>query len=140
MSETRPHLAIFRDLPTPIAHVSTIEGVRSVWDEIRDLVTSTEVTRELPKFVIGFVETILDHDAGRAVEAIRRGDVAFFVALQMRLDQLDCAMVAAGRTLGQRAPVVRAKYMLSGFVDVAIENLQRLGGSWPPEPQPFVPR
>ena len=137
MSDTRPHLAIFRDLPTPIAHVSTIEGVRSVWLEIRTLVTSTEVTRDLPKFVNGFVETMLDHDEHRAIEAIRRGDVAFFVALQMRLDQLDCALVAAGRTLGQRAPVVRAKYMLSGFVDVAIENLRRLGGNWPPEPQAF---
>lgn len=137
MTEPRPHLAIFRDLPPPIAHVSSIEGVRSVWQEILDLSTSTRITKGLPQFVVGVVETLLDHTPDVAIEAIRRGDVAFFVAVQMRLDQLDCAMVSCGRNIARRAPLIRAKWMTSGFVQVAQENLERLGGSWPPKAQPF---
>lgn len=129
----RPHLAQFRSLPAPISHVSTIEGFMSAWDEMRFLATDKRVLRGLRPFALRLSEAFFDDTADRAVEALRRGDCAFFVAVQIRLDQLHCAVLARGGTLADCAPVIRAKFMATGFLDAAIESLRRKGGRWPPE-------
>jgi hypothetical protein len=127
---------MFRDLPAPIAHVSSIEGAKSAWIEIRDLAVDTRVTKDLPKFVIDIVQMLYDDDAARAIRAMRKGDCAFFLAWQIRLDQIDHAIVKRGGALRERTPIIRAKYMLQGFLDAAKESLVARGGAWPPPVTP----
>jgi hypothetical protein len=127
---------MFRDLPAPIAHASSIEGAKSAWGEIRDLVVRTGVTKDLPKFVVDLVQMFFDEDSNRAIRAMRRGDCAFFLAWQIRVDQIDHAIVNRGGTVHDRTPIIRAKYMLQGFLDAAKENLVARGGAWPPSVTP----
>ncbi len=127
---------MFRDLPAPIAHMSSIEGAKSAWVEIRDLAADARVTKGLPKFVIDIVQMLYDDDATRAIRAMRKGDCAFFFAWQIRLDQIDHAIVKRGGVLKDRASIIRAKYMLQGFLDAAKESLVARGGAWPPPVTP----
>ena len=135
----RPHLALFRKLPSAIGQASSVEGAKSTWSEIRVLVTDARVTRDLPRFVEHIVKTLYDDGADRAISAVRRGDCAFFLAWQVRLDQIDHAIVKRGGTLPDRAPIIRAKFMVQGFLDAAKESLEARGGAWPPVVSPAVP-
>jgi hypothetical protein len=132
----RSHLAMFRDLPAPIAHVSSIEGAKSAWLEIRELVADTRVTKGLPRFVIDVVKLLYDDGPDRAISAMRKGDCAFFLCWQMRFDQIDAAIIKRGGTLTNRVPLIRAKFMTQGFLDAAKENLVARGGAWPPAVAP----
>lgn len=122
-----------RELPDPIRHRQSRAGIVAVWQKMAKTIYSPRVLSGLPPFATKIAEAFWDADPAQVVSAMLSGDPAFFVAFQVRLDQLDCALLAAGHGLASRAPVVRSKWILDGFKQAAIEELQRNGGAWPPE-------
>jgi hypothetical protein len=127
-AKTRDRLVV---LPGSIRHVQSRDGLKGEWRKISRVIYSPRILGGLPVYTRRLARVFIDTDPSDVVSAIH-GDPAFFVAFQMRLDQIDCAMVAAGRTLAERAPLVRSKWILDGFRDAAIEALVRKGGVWPP--------
>lgn len=121
-----------RQLPRPLRHRRSRRGVIASWEKIRKTVYSPRILEGLPPFAESIGRTFFDVDPLRVIRSIKTGDVAFFVACQIRLDQLDCAMVDAGRTIADRAPLTRSKYLLEGFRQAAENQLVKRGGTWPP--------
>lgn len=119
-------------LPRALRHRQSINGLQGIWRKIQRTITSPRVLAALPPFVNGLAKTFWDLTPSDATTALARGDCAFFVAFQMRLDQIDCAMVNAGLGTGDRAPVTRAKWLVEGFRMAAEKNLRAKGGQWPP--------
>ena len=117
--------------PGAIRHIRSRDGLKSVWRKIASILYSPRILAGLPRFANQTAKTFWDTDPSEVVSAIH-GDPAFFVAFQLRLDQIDCAMIDAGRSLAERAPVIRSKWILDGFQQAAIEALLKKGGTWPP--------
>jgi hypothetical protein len=115
-----------------LRHRRSRNGFKASWAKIRKTLYSPRILQGLPPFAEPIAKAVWETDIDDVVRAVRSGDVAFFVAWQLRLDQLDCAMVNAGRTIADRAPLVRIKYLMQGFRDAAEKRLKTLGGSWPP--------
>lgn len=118
--------------PRALRHRRSQRGVEASWSKIQRVIYSPRILQGLPPFAERCARCFWDIGALDAIRAIRAGDVAFFVAFQIRLDQLDCAMVDLGRTIADRAPVTRSKYLLEGFRQAAEAQLIKKGGTWPP--------
>jgi hypothetical protein len=103
----------------------------STWREIQKSITTGQVLRGLPNFATYVTRALWEITPSIIIHAIQVGDVALFVSIMVRLDQLDCAMVRAGRTIADRAPLTKAKFAVSGLLGAAGQNLVRLGGEWP---------
>jgi hypothetical protein len=103
----------------------------STWRQIQTSITTGQVLRGLPSFATYTTRALWDITPSVIIHAIRVGDVALFVSILVRLDQLDCAMVQAKRTIADRAPLTKAKFAVSGLLGAAGQNLVRLGGEWP---------
>lgn len=117
----------------PIRHLQTREGLAKAWTKLaRDLYTP-RVCKDMPPFVEKLAKAFWTVDPSSVVSAITNGDPAFFVAFQLRLDQIDCALVKAGRGIAERSPVVRAKFVVDGFRRTATDVLIENGGEWPPK-------
>jgi hypothetical protein len=114
-----------------IRHIRSRDGLRSTWRKIASVVYSPRILSGLPSFTDRIARTFWETDPSAVITAVS-GDPAFFVAFQLRLDQIDCAMVSAGRSLAERAPVIRSKWILDGFRQSAVDALLQQGGSWPP--------
>jgi hypothetical protein len=119
------------DLPPAIARWKTNEGFTSMWRKTVKVVYSPRVLAGLPPFAKRIAEAFWQVDPQDAVRALSAGDVAFFVAFLIRIDQLDTAMVQAGRTIADRAPLIRCRYMVEGFMQATADRLVALGGQWP---------
>lgn len=129
-----------RPFPDPLRHRRSTYGLTGIWRDIQRKITQPRVLFGLPKFAQHIAATFWDAEPHMVTGAVARGDCAFFVAVLLRLDQLDCAMIAQGRTLAERAPIIRARWLVDGFRQAAEENLVRLGGTWPPTaPEPTAP-
>lgn len=125
--------AFFRgQLARPLRHRQSRKGVTAAWEKIARTVYSPRILQGLPAFATPLARSFWGVEALQVIQAIKNGDVAFFVAYQIRLDQLDCAMVAIGRTIADRAPLTRIKYLLEGFRQTAETQLVKKGGVWPP--------
>lgn len=88
-------------------------------------------TAGMPHYVDMLLSTLVELDSEQARLALVRGDVPFFVAVELRLRKLDEAFVVAGRTVADRARIIQAKAVVGALHDVAVENLQQRGGTWP---------
>jgi hypothetical protein len=128
-----------RKMPDPLRHRQSRAGIENVWRKMTKTIYSPRVLGDLPPFASKVARAFWDADASKVVDAVLNGDPAFFIAFQLRLDQIDCALLAAGHGLASRAPVVRSKWILDGFKQAAIEELERNGGTWPPEPTAAEP-
>jgi hypothetical protein len=104
-----------------------------------DRIYSPQVLGLLPAFAEVLAKTFWEVDHQDIIDAMMDGDPAFFIAFQVRLDQIDVALVDAKAGIAARAPVIRCKYILDGFRQAASENLIRQGGKWPINPDPDVP-
>jgi hypothetical protein len=129
----RPQRDRLKSLPSALSHRKSREGIVTIWRTIAKAVYSPRTLGDMPVFAERLAKTFWDIDAAEVIAAIRNGDPALFVAFQIRLDQLDCAMVALGRSLADRAPLVRSKYLLDGFLQAAVDSLVARGGTWPPD-------
>lgn len=119
-------------MPGAISHVKTRYGLASVWRRMATDVYSARVLQGMPKYVERLASTFWDVDPSQCATAITKGDPAFFVSFLIRLDQIDCALIEAGRTIASRTPVLRAKYIIDGFREAAEQGLVQMGGVWPP--------
>lgn len=88
-------------------------------------------TQGMPVYVDLLLQTLVELDSEQARLALVRGDVPFFIAVELRLCKLDEAFVAAGRTVADRARLIQAKAVVAGLKDVAIEKMNERGGTWP---------
>lgn len=114
-----------------IRHIRSRDGLKTTWRKIARTIYSPRILGGLPPYTGRIASTFGDTDVADVITAIQ-GDPAFFVAFLLRLDQIDCAMVKAGHSLAERAPVIRSKWILDGFRQSAVDTLLRQGGTWPP--------
>lgn len=91
--------------------------------------------RKLPAFVQKYLRLLFDTSEATALRALISGDVAFFIAWLMRLDQIDVAMMNAAYDLADRAALIRFRAAVDGYRETAEKRLKKLGGSWPPTPK-----
>lgn len=103
----------------------------AAWRQIQTSITTNQVLRGLPKFATYTTRALWDITPSMIIHALQVGDIALFVSILVRLDQLDCAMVRAERTIADRAPLTRAKFVATGLLDAAAQNLVKTGGEWP---------
>lgn len=116
----------------PIRHLKSRNGLASAWTKLARDLYSPRVCKDMPPFVEKLAAAFWNVDPSTVVSAITNGDPAFFAAFQLRLDQIDCAMVRAHRGIAARAPVIRAKFVIDGFCRTAVDVLVENGGEWPP--------
>jgi hypothetical protein len=119
------------NLPPALKRWKTTQGFISMWRKTVSVIYSPRVLSGLPPFAEKAAKTFWEVDPGDAVRALRNGDVAFFIACLVRVDQIDTAMVRAGRTIADRSPLIRCRMMLDGFLQASVERLKELGGEWP---------
>lgn len=128
----RPYVRRLKNTARPVRHLRARTGLQTAWRNLATDLYSPRVCKGMPPFVQELAETFWKADPAAVVASIIHGDPAFFVAFQLRLDQIDCAMVEAGRGLAARTPVIRAKYIVDGFLQTAVQVLEEKGGTWPP--------
>lgn len=127
----KPSRELLRDGADSIRHLKTRKALARAWQKVAADVYSPRVVKGMPSFVARLAETFWQVDSSKAVSAITNGDPAFFVAFMIRLDQIDQALINAGRGLAARTPVIRARFILDGFQRTAVKKLKRDGGQWP---------
>lgn len=115
----------------PINHRHTRRSFLHMWRKMAERLYSPQVLGPLPPFAQVLAKTFWDADDDQIIDAMMDGDPAFFVAFQLRLDQIDVALVEANAGIAARSPVIRCKYILDGFRQAASDNLVRQGGKWP---------
>jgi len=133
----RLHLPLEK-LPPQLRRIRSYKGFASLWRKTARVVYSPRVMEGLPKFTEKIASSFWEVDADDAVKAINHGDVAFFVAFLIRVDQIDNEMSKIGRSYIERSPLIRCRYIIDGFMQAAIERLRQQGGAWPlsaPEPE-----
>jgi hypothetical protein len=141
MSEKSPHvrrrLPLERnELPAQLRRAESGNAIASVWRGIRDTIYSggSQVPyKKLPPFAARLGKMFWDCSEDDVLDAILRGDPAWFVAWMIRLDQIDVAMIESGSSLADRAPIIQCRYTLDGFREAAETRLKKFGGSWPPK-------
>lgn len=101
------------------------------WRQVQVFLNSPRLLSGLPPFAQRVAMRFFDVDVSDILTAIRQGDVALFISMMVRIDQLHAAAVAGGRSLAEIAPIVRCRGTVEGFLASATERLQSLGGKWP---------
>jgi len=116
-------------LPKQLSRARSIEAIHSIWRQMQKSVCSAAVLQGMPRAIEYTASRIYDTEPHMVVEAIRQGDSALFIATLVRLSLIDNALVAANRTLADRAPVIQAKYVVEGFKKVADDAFIEMGGT-----------
>lgn len=129
---SRPGDRHLDNLPPALARAKSDFGLRGIWRDITKKIYSPRIIKGLPPFAERMAWMFWETDPDEAIRAIRQGDPAFFVSFLLRLDQIDCACVEAERTVAERAPIIRAKWIIDGFRQAAEQRLIAKGGKWPP--------
>jgi len=112
----------------------TKDGVLTLWRGIRQKIyLEGHYLRRLPAWTSLLAFTFYEADEEHIVPALKRGDVAFFIAFMLRLDQIDCEAVRAGLTVAERQHILQTRAVLDGLMRVAETRLVALGGSFPPK-------
>lgn len=122
----------FDQLPKALSRVRSRDGLTSIWTHMAREIYSPDTLSNLPPFAEKLGKTLWDVDCTEVIHAITIGDCAFFVAFQIRLEQIENAAIAAGKSFADRAAITHAKYVMEGFREAAEHNLKRFGGEWPP--------
>jgi len=123
----------YEKLPKRLSRAKNIDALYETWRKIQKSVCSPAVLHGMPRAIEHVATQIYEVAPHMAAEAIRMGDSALFIAVLVRLAQIDAALVAAGRSLADRSPIIYAKYVVEGFKTVADEAFVELGGT------PFSP-
>lgn len=122
----------FDKLPKALSRARSRDGLTSIWTNMARDIYSPETLADLPQFAEKLGKTFWDVDCTDVIHAITIGDCAFFVAFQIRLEQIENAAIAAGKSYADRATITHAKYVIEGFREAAESYLKRYGGNWPP--------
>jgi len=119
----------FDKLPKQLSRANSIEALYTAWRKMQRDVCSPQLLKGMPKAIAYVAERVYDIEPHMAAEAIRQGDPALFIATLVRLAQIDASLVAAGRTIADRSPIIYAKHLVEGFKTVADEAFVALGGT-----------
>ena len=109
----------YDDLPKSLSRFSGRKGLMSMWAKMARDIYSPETLADLPPFTEKLGKTFWDIDPGDVVHAIDIGDCAFFVAFQIRLEQIEHAAIDAGKSYVDRAHITQAKHVVEGFREAA---------------------
>jgi len=124
-----------RELPPQLRRAKSGNAIASVWRGIRDNMYSGATTipyAKLPPFASKLAHMFWEVTEDEVLDAITRGDPAWFVAWLLRIDQIDTAMIAAGFGPADRTSLMTCRYTVDGFRQAAEDRLRKLGGTWPP--------
>lgn len=119
----------YEKLPKQLGRAKSIEAIYSAWRNMQKSVCSPTVLRGLPRAIEYTAARIYDTEPHMVADAIRQGDSALFIAMLVRLSLIDTALVAAGRSVADRSPVIYAKHLVEGFKKVADDAFVELGGT-----------
>lgn len=119
----------FKKLPKQISRAGSIEALYTAWRKMQKSICTPKLLHGMPRAIAYVAERIYEVDPHMAADAIRQGDPALFVGVLVRLAQIDASLIAAGRTIADRAPVVYAKHLVEGFRTVAEEAYVEMGGA-----------
>lgn len=120
------------ELPKALSRARSRDGVVSLWKAMAREIYCPEVLADLPAFAEKLAKVFWDVTASDIIHAITIGDCAFFVAFQIRLEQIENASIECGKPYESRVAITRAKYLVDGFRQAAETYLDRYGGKWPP--------
>jgi hypothetical protein len=119
----------FDKLPKQLSRAGSIEALYAAWRRMQRSVCSPSLLKGMPRAIAYVATRVYEIEPHMAADAIRQGDPALFVATLIRLAQIDAALVAAGRSVADRSPVITAKHFVDGFRVVAEEAFVALGGT-----------
>lgn len=115
-------------LPPALGRAKSLVRIRSIWQKVQQSVCQPSVLHGMPKAIAFVAMRIFEVEPNMVVEAIQQGDPALFVSVLMRLQQIDKALVAGGRSVADRSPVIYAQHVVEGFRLVAEESFVKDGG------------
>lgn len=119
----------FDKLPKQLGRAGSIEALYTVWRKMQRSVCSPPLLKGMPRAIEYIATRVYETEPHMVAEAIRQGDSALFIATLVRLAQIDTALVAAGRSIADRSPILYAKHVVEGFKTVADETFVSLGGT-----------
>jgi hypothetical protein len=119
----------FDKLPKQLGRAKGYDGLYSTWRTMQKSVCSPTLLKGQPKAIAYIATRIYEVEPHMVADAIRQGDPALFIAVLVRLAQIDAALVASGRSIADRSPVIYAKHVVEGFRTVADETFKKLGGT-----------
>lgn len=125
----RGKLLDYGKLPKQLDRAGSVHAVYDAWRKMQRSVCSPNLLKGMPKAIAYVAERVYEVEPHMACDAIRQGDPALFIAMLVRLAQIDTALVAAGRSLADRSPVIYAKHLVEGFKTVADEAFIEMGGT-----------
>lgn len=106
-----------------------VQAIYSAWRNMQKTVCSPALLQGMPRAIEYTAAKIYDTEPHMVADAIRQGDSALFIATLVRLSLIDTALVAAGRSVADRSPVIYAKHLVEGFKKVADDAFVELGGT-----------
>lgn len=119
-------------LPPQLSRRKTTWGLMQSWREVRDAACSPKVLGGLPSYVDNLVSAMWAVEPSHMVDAVRNRDPAFLVGVIIRIELLDQISKENGKSIAERAPLIRAKHVALGFQVMAEKFLREAGGKWPP--------
>jgi len=119
----------YEKLPKPLDRADSAYALYAAWRKMQRSVCSPTVLHGMPRAIEHIATQIYETQPHMVSDAIRLGDPALFVATLMRLAQIDAALVAAGRSVADRSPIIYAKHLVTGFKTVADEAFVEMGGT-----------
>lgn len=122
-------LVDYDKLPKQLDRAASSHMLYTVWRKMQGSVCSPSVLHGMPRAIEHIATQIYETQPHMVSEAIRMGDPALLVATLMRLAQIDAALIAAGRTVADRSPIIYAKHLVMGFKTVADEAFVEMGGT-----------
>lgn len=135
MKATLPEILAI--LPPQLSRRKSTWGLHQCWREVRDDMCSPRTLGGLPSYIENISSAMWNVEPSHMVEAVQNRDPAFFVSIIIRIEQLDEAAKAAGKSIADRASLIRAKHVAIGFQSMAERLLREAGGKWPPgDPAP----
>jgi len=108
-------------------------GLMQSWREVRDATCSPKSLKGLPSYVDNLVSAMWSVEPSHMVDAVRNRDPAFLVGVIVRIELLDQILRDNGKSIAERAPLLRAKHVASGFQFMAEKFLKEAGAAWPPD-------
>jgi hypothetical protein len=119
----------YSKLPKQLGRARCTKALYSAWRDMQKSVCSPALLKGMPRAIEYTAARIYDVEPHMVADAVRQGDSALFIAMLVRLSLIDTALVAAGRSIAERSPVIYAKHLVEGFKKVADDAFVELGGT-----------
>jgi hypothetical protein len=108
--------------------------MQQAWREVRDEACSPRTLSGLPSYVDNLASAMWNVEPSHMIQAVMNRDPAFFVAVIIRIELIHQIAKEHGKTVVERAALLRAKHVAVGFQIMAEKLLREAGATWPPGP------